>query len=924
MWKVSGIVVLVVGLSILGVGIAYAEQPLAVLTGRQDWKAWNAGPAWRWKQAMVGGPGTGAWTYAEAGKADWRDYAVEATVLIDAPSDSKDPLVGDLGDLFAGTHPATSYRNNAHVLGYEAGLVLRKGSGGFYRLMFSVPYQEVLLWSSRGGILQVSPCALKQGKPHRLRAAAQGRHITLEVDGKSVIDYWDRVTPALTGGVAIGLHEGTAYWGQIRINSLPAPKEGPPPHQPAFTFRDWHGNRWAWDRGEPLFYLQNDGRGYEMKLVRGYQPQLYLSWAYRSPYAFTVHQQGETLRFELTSTDKDKTWPIYRTEVRVTYDAAKNAYVYDHNNAFIIPEGQVWRPGWLEFASVQTHGAVGSASTRGRQWATPHPWSVWRHESGALYKMPHNHQYFYPGFYRDNSYVDVKGRGRNLQTDGGFWAMVGDPIANPVFQMLGSSINGTELTGQLVPWCYRLSLQWMPLKAGGSLQPGTHEVRWRMTSADGREGDRWFAQAGWYGASNLDKKLLVYTGGVGHVESFDKVVLWASPFNEYPWGRAEYQDTTVGRGDRTSLRLVGPVAAGRCCGPSVFTEMMEPGTRYEVSAWVKTKDVTGEGPGIIFGGKQYFPGITGTGDWTKIGFVAEPDPPLHTVYFELRNSGGGTVWFDDFLIRPLKAGEKPAAPIAAAPKPLPIGNARQDRLLKWNGRSRMDDTGGTVLDLSGWGNHGRLVGTAAWVNDGKENVIRLDGWGGMISGGLFDFCGAKTISLWFKPLPLLHDALLASGGDRLGHEWQLLLHGRASTGVFRFGQHVDHRLTMLNVPACAANQWNHIAIVDDGTTVKLFVNGRKIEQEINREQIASSANPLDFKKYPEGAWCEVTPQATFPLMLGGRDSYIGGRARAFWRFINDGPVEYGFAGDIAACSYWGRSLNEIEVDELFKAGPFAP
>ena len=241
----------------------------------------------------------------------------------------------------------------------------------------------------------------------------------------------------------------------------------------------------------------------------------------------------------------------------------------------------------------------------------------------------------------------------------------------------GSSVPDTEFYTELCGWAFDVHVRWYPVKASETIRPGTYTVRWRLTSVDGTQAEAWLKEATFCAPGDLSKTLLLYTAGIGEPEKFDTVAKWASPFSRYPWGDGSLQDKTMGHGDKTSLRLVGPRSAGSVVGASVYNDPVLENTDYEVSAWVKTKGVQGEGPGLMFGGKYHFPRIAGSHDWQKIGFVCRPNQPLHSVPFKVLNSGSGMVWFDDFMIRPLKAGEKPVAPVAAEPKPIPAAAAGQ-------------------------------------------------------------------------------------------------------------------------------------------------------------------------------------------------------------------------------------------------------
>jgi hypothetical protein len=717
----------------------------------------------------VGGAGTNAWRYAGTGGAQWANYQVDFHLRVDTPS----ARAGVKWE--AENWTWACYRNNVDAPDYEAGLALRRQGDEMYRVMFSLRTQEVALWSSRGGFLQVVPLKLEAGQDYAVRVLAQGPHLKVAVDRRTILDYYEHHGVLTSGGVALGLHEGAASFSQVTIDSLSAFHGTVPPHVADLHFRGWKGGRWAWDGEEPIFLLQDDCIGTELKLVPGWRAQMsdWWHWVNYGDESFYLNkliefkslEEGNRLRFLVVGTDghdQTKAWLTGRQEVTVTYDPSTDAYVYDTVSDLVIPEGHSLRMNYhLEFTDPTVYGHVGPATPHD-SWETPHPWSVYRHVSGKLYKQPHNHAVWYPGW-GESDWREAKG---GYLAPNGFWALVGDPVANPVWSILGSSVPNSPFHTELCGWAFDVHMCWDLVKVGGTLTPGTYTVKWRLTSVDGKQAGAWLNEATFCAPGDLNKTLLLYTGGIGGKETFSKVVKWASPFYQYPWGDGSLQDTTVGHGDNFSLKLQGPRSAGSVVGGSVYNDPVLANTDYEVSAWVKTKDVRGEGPGLSFGGKSYYPGVTGTHDWQKIGFVCRPGLPLHTVPLSVLNSGSGTVWFDDFMIRPLQPGERPVAPMAAAPQPLPAPAAGGGVILSWDTKSDAQDPGRTLLDQSGCGGHGRLEGKAALADDEGKRVVELDGGEGYVTTDRsYPFTPPQSLSLWVKPGKMVnYSAMIATGG----------------------------------------------------------------------------------------------------------------------------------------------------------------
>ena len=185
---------------------AAAPNPL----GEPSVPAAMAAP-WSSTESMAWGAGTGTGALAQRPLAQppTADYHLQVELRVDEAAVEDDPV-----------HQLSTfayYNNNSDLGGYEAVLVLRQEGEQHYRLMVSAHYNEVLLWSSRGGMLQVKPFPFTEGRAYTLHASVIGGRVTLSVDDKPLIDYSDRVAPLPRGGAALGRMNGSVTLGNVAI-----------------------------------------------------------------------------------------------------------------------------------------------------------------------------------------------------------------------------------------------------------------------------------------------------------------------------------------------------------------------------------------------------------------------------------------------------------------------------------------------------------------------------------------------------------------------------------------------------------------------------------------------------------------------------------------------------------------------------------
>lgn len=837
-----------------------------------------------------------SWRYTPDQSAPGEHFAFDAYMRIDEAADAISPIQQGLRYV--------TYNNQENLGGYEAALVMRKsGTEERYRVMFSSTWKEILLWSSRGGILAVKSYPFEVGQTYRVLFAKQGNSLKVLVNRAAIIDIYDNTTPVEVDSFSVAAKEGKTYFGPLRAWELGPPRISSKPHQANFSLRAWKGIMWGFDGDEPIFALPgNTAFATEVKLVPGYPAQLALPWYVQNwvdePFrtdvvvTSTIHEEGGRLSFTLTTKDNAaRTDLLNKTKITVSYDAVKNVYLYDHGSELIVPPSSTLRMGApLDITDPVFYQIVPSASTQGGQWPVTHQWGVYQHANGNYYKQPINHFGWYPGYGTPEWWGAAM---HYMKPDRGSWAVIGDDVANPVFEWLESD-DRKEFSALMCWWGYDLHWNWMP--GDGSvttLNPGTYTFKWRLTSLPKNEANTRLVSSAYAFPGDLTEKWLVYTGGVGHVEKFDKIVLKASPFGEFIWGESAFQDTTtLGKGDTTTLRFSGPEFVQTTAGDSQFTESFEPNTDYEVSAWVKTEDVQGEGPGIVFGGHSYYPGVTSTRGWQQIGFVTRPNEPLHTVPFSLHLSGAGKAWFDNFLIRPITA-ENPVTPgLNNAPKPLTaVGVIDSEKLLNWNVGSAATDTAKTVLDLSGHGHHGTRQNVAVETKDGHDVFSFSGNQSQILMRGheSVNFSSSTSLIVWFKPGKGQSGwNVLLSGGPRESDRWRILL---SKTDAYYLYAHLPTGVIGNGTQLIEENKWFQIALVDDGTNISLYLNGSLVGNK---------------------------PSSGF-LFGSGSKGYVRLGAMSY-----GGKIESSYEGDVSQMKILNKALTAAEVVTEFGKGSFAP
>jgi hypothetical protein len=167
-------------------------------------------------------------------------------------------------------------------------------------------------------------------------------------------------------------------------------------------------------------------------------------------------------------------------------------------------------------------------------------------------------------------------------------------------------------------------------------------------------------------------------------------------------------------------------------------------------------------------------------------------------------------------------------------------------------RWKFDEGRGPTVRSTVGGFSGTLVGGPAWEKDGTRSVLRLDEnrqqYVDFGSPKAFDLTGPLTLSAWVKsdPTETWYPALLGKGYEATGTYG---LHIRPGGTVWfeldapdgaRHSYNPDDRQV-------TPGQWCHVAATYDGTTMRVYINGREAGSGKGvTTTIRTNAEPLRF------------------------------------------------------------------------------
>ncbi len=631
--------------------------------------------------------------------------------------------------------------------GWDAGVILRwRDPLHFYRVQVSAHRGEIALWDSTGGFLQLIPCDLSVGTRHDLDILADGAHFVASLDGRRVMDYWDRTLPHEGGRLGLGVLSSTVRFEDFEVQAFEPSGRRAPPHEPSFHIETTEGLMLGhpafgqepaegviifdgrepviryWQQGLDPKYKGNRGALFQeaVRLRPGWRPEYYawvgpkvnlrvLPLVGELPAGLAVQEQGERLVFDFTLEEPgvahaDETCTI-------SWDAERGAYAYryDVRVRFLYEEPtNFW---YFEITDPLTYNnrAPGAGVQHRWNWAG-HQWHVFQGPDGDWQRYPLI-DYLSPDFNNQPS------RWGDLTS-----FLYPDPAVCPTWriEMGWEPEPEREFRLGLCHWGYDFHQK--EEGAHIKLQPGTErDYTLTLTGMSPAEAEQAFA------ASELAPKVRasedVYAAFDPGGTTFDLTSTRAEPTSTMVWEEGEVEGG-VGRDDSHSLRIDGPANARVQVYQYAVEQFAE---RWWLRGWVRSQDVRGRGlqarikysygpePEQVF-----YIGARGTSDWTPFSFVTDvlKRRDSTTLTFEL--DGVGRVWLDDVALTALDEGEQPEVTVFEVPEGL---EPAEDRVIDL---AMSEEPLRAIYDESRHG-HALYLDGPAWVEEEGRGLLRFDG-----------------------------------------------------------------------------------------------------------------------------------------------------------------------------------------------------
>jgi len=665
---------------------------------------------WKVNRSETIATGTAApWTIQTAGDPNWTDYKLGVKVTIRKAAPKADyRITSSEFDRYLpregfppGNHTGqVRYRFFAGEFdwGSDAAVFVRyRDRENCYRVQLSTEYQEMILWHGTGGYLQIVDCPLQPGKTYRLDVVARGRNVQVFLDGKKMIDYWHRTLPTRTGGIGLGAYRSTVAFGDLTVTRLPAPTAGMPRHEPRFRMRKWRTLDWIFDGAEPICMFDkfdktpgnkaSEWLNYrQVKLVPGYRPYYGgIVGVFVQPRRVLTTPVGDVDEFKITGQDSprlvmafDSVHPeglvrMHSTDT-ITFDAIRGTYRHDirHDLEFL----KKVRTNTIEFNDPLTYNNKFPGRGVKHRWLPAgHRWSIFPGEDGKVYRHPISQSTNLPG-----QVLWQTARTRS------FRILYPDRAACPVNE---HEVPGVPMQYGLCHWGFdfheRAVFGWRDFAPGEKLT-----LKLGLTAYPPHEAERWFRLSQVHPKHNrlvrANRKGVPYKNNVPNPfaypvcdpagNDFTRLHSIREPYVGWQWRGDYVVDTAVGHNDNYSLRITGKPRPARRRQPAevvqangmFYHHMIDVADRYLCTVWLKTRATQGEGPTFTLKytyrdapSDRIVTYLAGDNDWTKLSFVTSV-PGTGRAHYDsssavLELTGEGTVWMDDFSIRPLGADE---------------------------------------------------------------------------------------------------------------------------------------------------------------------------------------------------------------------------------------------------------------------------
>jgi len=736
--------------------------------------------------------------------------------------------------------------------GWDVGVVVRWTDAlNYYRVSLSAHRGELALWDSSGGFLQVVPCPVKLKQKHTLEIVAHGAHFQAKLDGKLVMDYWDRTLPHARGQVGLSVWKSKVRFDRFDVQPIAGPAGEMPPHEPDFALKPIGGTVWVTDRGEPICQFTPRGKGkkaqlghHNVKLKPGWR-SMYMTWigpgvmpgngyaagvlplVGKLPEALNLKTEGETLELSFKTERPGEMRADHDLVIR--YDTSRGVYRYEYDSTLTVTSAKPLRIQRFEMIDPLTYNNRSPAPGVTHKWhGLGHEWMVFEGKGGKWERYP---LVDYLGPYNQQPTAWKK--------ESNF--LYPDPAACPVFETTRDwkKAEGKEFLLGLCHWGY--DFHHFEGNAAVPVAPGTkRRYTVTMTAMPPAQAEAIFkrsAVAPKVLPSREDKMPVFDAAG----SSFDMLTSCADPKATIPWYGGTV-DASVGRTDSHSLRIDGPDRTHvRMHQHALEVKRVK---RWLVRGWTKSKDVGGRGlqlrirysyrpqPEQVF----YLDG-RGSRDWTAFSFITTVLTRSDCTDIDFELDGAGTVWIDDFSITPLKPGETPK--VTRFPEPSDMQPSKELLI----DLSTSEKPGKGIYDASHNGHHLMLDGPT-WTQEGGRAFLRFDGVDDTsvitvkpaliprkVQGRQVLFpLNAFTYETWFRVRPKQGDT----------RSWFTIFHFYRSPnaqvrfkngkwGFFYSITRYQGKTVTLDAPV-QPNQWVHAVVTHADGKVSLYINGKPAGQ----------------------------------------------------------------------------------------------
>jgi len=569
--------------------------------------------------------------------------------------------------------------------GWDVGVVFGyQNPLNFYRLQLSAARGELALWDATGGFLQLIPCQVALGVPHTLVVRWFGAHCLAALDGKPVMDYWDRTLPYEKGQVGLTVWKSDVRFDQFTVNQEVFDRSPMPVHTPNFRFEPTKNiltehpgfhmtprdGLILFDGYEPIcyFYKQEMDKGTELARGSLIQEAVKLKPGWRAAYftymgppcndgncpvlqgelpeALKIDKAGATLVFHYTVLWKQALQTDYTCTV--SFDTASGVYRYAYKGIAKAIAPCTFNE--FEFYDPYVFNNREPGSEVVHTWnPAGHKWWVYQKLDGTWERRP---------------LVDPLGH-ENANAKG--WTagwkindyLYPDPGACPAFENeLGwDAPPGRQYNLGQCTWGY----DYHHRETGARLEMKTGDTRsfaFTLTALPPAAADALFAKSQLAKELADDKRVLLPFIPTG--TKFDVTTTWQDPKYQLFWEGGGVLDTTVGHGDQRSLRIAAPAQAKVMMRQYILEAYAQ---RWWVRGWVRIQGTKDPGANLTISypgqAKNVFSFGAADREWTYFSFITDVCKVRDETTLSINLPGGGTAWIDDFAISALKDGETP-------------------------------------------------------------------------------------------------------------------------------------------------------------------------------------------------------------------------------------------------------------------------